>query len=152
MLVHHCRYRILYRDTDSMGVLYYGRFLALFELGRVEWLRSEGLRYRDFEDQHAMILPVSEALCRYYAPMRYDDEARIETWVAAWSPSTLRFGHRILSGDDGRRCAAGQVELACVLAENHRPVRLPAVLTEMLQRTAADRKGRILPQEFEEID
>lgn len=145
---HPAHYRVLYRDIDSMGVLYYGRYLALFEMGRVEWLRAEGFRYRDLERDHGLLLPVTEARCRYRAPLAYDDLARVRTRVAAWSRTTIRFAHvveRAPEGPHGRPadggpssapaplCAEGEVELACVDAARRRPARLPDGLTELLR-------------------
>jgi acyl-CoA thioester hydrolase len=142
MLTHEARYRILYRDIDSMGVLYYGRYLALFEIGRVEWLRSEGCRYRDLEIDCQIILPVTQAQCLYQASLHYDDEAIIHTWIEAWSGTTLRFGHRIESAESGRVCATGEVELACIGQINRRPQRLPQILADLMKKVAPDRSGR----------
>lgn len=139
---HQATYRILYRDIDSMGVLYYGRYLALFEMGRVEWLRTEGIRYRDLEDEQQVILPVRHAECDYRTPLKYDDIALIHTWIEAWSGTTLRFGHRIECAETGKFCASGSVELACVDRSTHRPTRLPQKVVEVLTSTSADKKLR----------
>ncbi len=143
MIVRQARYRILYRDIDSMGYLYYGRYLALFELGRVEWMREEGFRYRDMEERLGLALPVTEARCRYRSPLRYDDLATVHTWIAAWSATTLRFAHELRLEEDGSRlCATGEVELACVRRGGGRPARLPAELREVLERCAPGARGR----------
>jgi acyl-CoA thioester hydrolase len=160
MAAHGARYRTLYRDIDSMGVLYYGRYLALFELGRVEWMRREDCRYRDLEDQHGILLPVTEAHCDYRSPVRYDDLALVRTEVASWSASRVRFRHRVVVPQDeaafeaatqgdatffpeefweeshSQLCALGEVELGCVLQGSMRPTRLPEPFRELLTRTA----------------
>ena len=41
--------RVIYGDTDQMGVVYYANYLRFFEAGRNEFIRAKGLRYRDFE-------------------------------------------------------------------------------------------------------
>lgn len=155
MAVHGASYRVLYRDIDSMGVLYYGRYLALFELGRVEWMRSEGCRYRDLETEHGILLPVTEAKCRYRSSIAYDDIALIRTEILSWSGTRVRFGHRIsvqdgfegtdlnrlsemaLDDSAGRLCAEGEVELGCVRRADHRPTRLPDTLRSLLESVAA---------------
>ena len=38
--------RVRYAETDQMGIVYYANYLVWFELGRVELLRSLGLRSR----------------------------------------------------------------------------------------------------------
>lgn len=125
-----------------MGILYYGRYLALFELGRVEFMREQGFVYREMEDQLGLMLPVTAAHCRYKTPLEYDDLALIRTWVSAWGPATLRFAHEIHSQNTGLLCATGEVELGCLSRQSRRPARLPAGFVEMLKRTAPDSKGR----------
>lgn len=141
---HLTHYRVLYRDTDSMGVLYYGRYFELFELGRTEWLRDEGLRYRDMERDLGLILPVTRAECHYRGPLHFDDLAEVRTVVHGWTTSTLSFAHEIHSNESGRLCAAGRVELGCVTRAEWRPSRLPAAYSEMLQRVVPEARGRRL--------
>jgi len=57
--------RVIYGDTDQMGVVYYGNYLRYFEAARNEWLRSKGARWRDIESAHAVYLPVVEAKVSY---------------------------------------------------------------------------------------
>lgn len=136
-------YRILYRDVDRMGVLYYGRYLELFELGRMEWVRERGYRYRDMEDQEDRMLPVTRASCRYRASVRFDDLARVRTALAAWSPTTLRYAYEVWSQEEARLCATGEVELACVRRSDARPAALPEAFLRILRQVAPEREGRI---------
>ena len=36
--------RVIYGDTDQMGVVYYGNYLRYLEAGRTEYLRAVGIR------------------------------------------------------------------------------------------------------------
>ena len=54
MFVTTWKTRIRYAETDQMGYCYYGNYAVFFEMGRVEALRSIGIRYRDLEDQGIM--------------------------------------------------------------------------------------------------
>ncbi len=141
---HRTEYRILYRDTDSMGVLYYGRYLELFELGRTEWLRDEGLRYRDMEEQEGRMLPVIRAECHYQAPLRFDALAQIHTVVYGWTLSTLSFRHEVYDAESGVLCATGGVELGCVGVQNWKPTRLPGPYRELMERKAPEARYRRL--------
>ena len=38
-----CEIRVIYGDTDQMGVVYYANYLRWFEAGRTEFLRAKGL-------------------------------------------------------------------------------------------------------------
>ena len=74
--------RVRYSETDRMGYCYYGNYAVFFELGRVEALRSLGIRYLDLENAGVM-LPVGSMDIRYLKPLTYDDELRIETSIVA---------------------------------------------------------------------
>ena len=76
------RYRVIYGDTDQMGLVYYGNYLRYFEIARNEFLRLAGARYRAFEETHRLMLPVVEAHVRYRRPARYDDELAIYAAIA----------------------------------------------------------------------
>jgi len=41
------RLRVRYAETDQMGVVYHANYLIWMEVGRVEYWRAAGLRYRD---------------------------------------------------------------------------------------------------------
>ena len=45
------RVRVIYGDTDQMGMVYYGNYLRYFEIARNEYLRIAGATYRAFEDR-----------------------------------------------------------------------------------------------------
>jgi acyl-CoA thioester hydrolase len=136
------RYRVLYRDVDRMGVLYHSRYLDLFESGRTEWARAQGWRYRDMEDRDRLMLPVTNASCRFLSSIRFDDEAVVRTALIAWSLTTIRYGYEAWSAEEGTLCVVGQVELACVRREDMRPARMPAAFAQILERVAPERKGR----------
>jgi acyl-CoA thioester hydrolase len=135
-------YRILYRDIDRMGVLYYSRYLDLFEMGRTEWARAMGWRYRDMEDRHGLILPVTEAICRYRVPIGFDDIAIVKTRVTAWSRATIRYGFSLESEETARHCAEGEVELACLRRADFRPAALPDEFLAILRRVVPGCEGR----------
>jgi acyl-CoA thioester hydrolase len=120
--------RVIYGDTDQMGVVYYANYLRYFEAGRNEFIRAKGLRYRDFEAGHGLRLPVVEAHVSYRMPARYDDVLTIETSLAEMRRASARFGYRIVR--DGDVLATGHTLHACVDLEG-RVKRMPP---ELLQR------------------
>ena len=71
-------YRVIYGDTDQMGVVYYANYLRWFERGRSEFLRHIGLPYSAIEKK-GFHFPVAEVTCRYAQSARYDDLVQIET-------------------------------------------------------------------------
>ena len=111
-------YRVIYGDTDQMGVAYYGNYLRWFEIGRTEWLREIGSPYREIE-QTGLCFPVTHVSCRYHRPARYDDELVIETVLASLGRVSLVFRYRVY-----RR--AGDI----LLAEGETKHALPSIKAE----------------------
>lgn len=105
--IHRLSYRVIYGDTDTGGVVYYGNYLRIFEMGRTEFLRSMlKISYRDLENK-GLILPVIEAYCRYKAPARYDELLEISTSLEDLSEFSVRFHYLIHRFDDQRLLIRG---------------------------------------------
>jgi acyl-CoA thioester hydrolase len=116
--------RVLYGDTDQMGVVYYANYLRYFEAGRGEFLRAHGQHYRDIENA-GLRLPVVEATVRYQRPAKYDDVLVIETTVAEAKRASVLFTYRVLRGAE--ELATGATRHACLDLQG-RPTRLPPKL------------------------
>jgi len=104
--VFECRHRVLYGDTDSGGVVYYGNYLRYFEMGRTELMRSIGLPYSQLEAD-GLILPVVENYARYKASARYDDLIVIRAALAEAGKVSCRFHYHIRRHDDGTLLVKG---------------------------------------------
>jgi len=122
-------YRVIYGDTDTMGVMYYGNYLRLFEIGRNEYMRARGLPYREVEER-GLALPVTRVSCRYVRPARYDDQVTIETRVLRARGARVVFGYTIRDGA-GELLAEGHTEHGVVGARG-RPVRVSPDILDAL--------------------
>jgi acyl-CoA thioester hydrolase len=120
--MERCEIRVIYGDTDQMGVVYYANYLRWFEAGRTEFLRAKGLSYSDFEAREKLILPVVEAGVTYRQPARYDDLVAVETRLAEARRASARFEYDVKRGED--LLATGFTVHACVSAAG-RIERLP---------------------------
>ncbi len=127
-----CDYRVIYGDTDQMGVVYYANYLVFFERGRCEFMRSVGLDYAAVE-REGVFLPVADAAVKYHRPARFDDLLSIVTRLVERRRSTIRFAYEIRRGDE--LLASGETRHAAVNRDG-RPVRLPAALTSTLPELA----------------
>jgi acyl-CoA thioester hydrolase len=106
-------YRVIYGDTDQMGVVYYANYLRWFERGRGELLRASGIPYLAIE-RRGMHFPVAELSCRYFRPAHYDDLIVIETRIASVSRASLKFTYRIMRDAEAAPLASGSTKHACV--------------------------------------
>lgn len=118
------RLRVRYAETDQMGIVYYANYLIWMEVGRVEYCRAAGLRYRDLELEDGILLTVIEATCRYLSPALYDEEVIVRTWIKQAHPRMVRFGYELTEASDGRRLATGETKhLFC--GRDRKPRKLP---------------------------
>ena len=120
---------MLYRDTDQMGVVYYGNFFTFFEAGRTELMRSLGMPYSAME-KGGYFLVVSESYAKYLANVTYDDEMIIKTRVADVGSVRIRFEYEIYDVK-GKLLTTGFTVHACV-DEKSKVARIPAAFKELL--------------------
>jgi acyl-CoA thioester hydrolase len=119
------RLRVRYAETDQMGIVYHANYLIWMEVGRVEYCRAAGIRYRDMERDDGVLLAVVEANCRYLSPALYDEEVIVKTWIESVNLRMLRFGYEMLDASSGRRLATGETKhIFC--DRERKPRKLPA--------------------------
>ncbi|HUK40861.1 MAG TPA: thioesterase family protein [Candidatus Acidoferrales bacterium] len=133
-------YRVIYGDTDQMGVVYYANYLRWFESGRSELLRQIGLPYGEIEKQ-GFHFPVTEVSCRYIQSARYDEVVKIETELSTLGRASLTFSYQVSRDADGALLATGFTKHACIDGAG-RVSRIPGALEKALKtkEQMADRK------------
>jgi acyl-CoA thioester hydrolase len=112
-IINLTSYRVIYGDTDQMGVVYYANYLRWFERGRSEFLRQIGLPYAAIE-KAGFHFPVAEVACRYAQSAYYDDVIQIETELSQLGRASLSFEYRISREADRSLLAAGSTRHACI--------------------------------------
>ena len=105
--------RVIYGDTDQMGVVYYANYFRYFEFGRSEYFRALGGSYAQLERGGAL-LPVVEASCHYKASARYDDMVLIRTRIDELGRASVTFGYEVVREVDGALLCTGKTVHACV--------------------------------------
>ena len=130
MFKHRTACRVIYGDTDNMGYAYYANYFRWFEMGRTEMFRALGLSYRSIEEK-GIFLPVSEAQCKYLAPIQYDDEFIIETSLDTQIKGSVKFHYRLLRESPEKVIAKGFTKHPCI-NENGKVVRPPRFLLDIV--------------------
>ena len=123
------RYRVIYGDTDQMGVVYYANYFVWFEVARADLLRIQGWSYREMEHS-GVSLPVIEAHCEYRQPARYDDEIEIRTMATLLTPVRIRFDYEAWKA--GNTLSATGHTIHAALGPDGRPRRLPSRVLQIL--------------------
>ncbi|HTE52738.1 MAG TPA: thioesterase family protein [Kofleriaceae bacterium] len=116
--------RVIFGDTDQMGVVYYANYLRYFESARAAMMRDRGLSGRDLT-RLGVQFPVAEASCRYRRPAHYEDLLDVDIGVAALGHASIRFSYAIRRGEE--LLAEGHTMHACIDSSG-RPRRIPPEL------------------------
>ena len=119
---HTMELRIIYRDTDLMGVVYYANYFAFFENARTEYMRSLGYPYLRLEKE-GLFLPVVEASAKYRGNVGYDSLIIIKTRISSITRVTVRFDYQVL--DDTEKIIITGHTVHGVIDKNKKPCRLP---------------------------
>jgi acyl-CoA thioester hydrolase len=119
---HETPVRVRYRDTDRMGVVYYGNFFAFFEVARSELLRDLGFPYSRME-KRGYLLVVVEAAAVYRGNAGYDDVIRMRATISKMERVRIRFEYQAL-GNEGKLLVTGHTTHACTDTDG-RPTRFP---------------------------
>ncbi|MFO7935053.1 MAG: thioesterase family protein [Bacteroidales bacterium] len=130
-VTHRTTYRVTYGDTDQMGVVYYGNYARLYEIGRTEMIRAMGMPYRELEEEGVM-MPVYTVESRFRDVILYDELVTIETTVEKLPAARMEFGHRIFN-QAGKEVHVAMVVLVFMDIKTRRPVRAPEKLIRLLQ-------------------
>lgn len=130
-LINTTNYRVIYGDTDQMGVVYYANYLRWFERGRSEFLRQIGLPYANIEAA-GFHFPVAEVTCRYAQSARYDDVVEIATALAELSRVYLLFEYKIFRQAGRVLLATGSTKHACIDCEGQ-VKRIPKILLDAVE-------------------
>lgn len=127
----HAKLRVIYGDTDQMGVVYYANYFRYFELSRSEYFRARGGNYTQVE-QAGFGLPVVTAHCDYKRPAKYDEVLVVDVHVAELRRASLRFEYAVTREGDGALLATGHTVHACI-GPSGKPTGLPEAVVKLLR-------------------
>jgi len=125
--------RVRYAETDQMGVVYHGNYAQYFEMGRVEWLRNQGVSYKELE-QSGVMLPVVSLSMNYKKPAYYDDELTVVTKLKFLGGVKIEFDYEILN-QHGELLTTANSVLVFVDMNSKRPISVPKDLGILLQNS-----------------
>jgi len=124
--------RVRYGETDMMGYLYYGNYAQLYEIGRVETMRSLGLIYKDLEVEHGVMMPVVHVEARFILPAKYDEELTIRTILNEMPSKMITFGNEIFN-EDGVLIHKAEVKLFFIDMKSGKKVSCPEYMLAKLK-------------------
>ena len=133
MMINEISFRVRYGETDQMGVVYHGNYAQFLEMGRVEWLRSLGVSYRDMEE-NGIMLPVISLSVKYLKPALYDDILTVKTILKKKPSVRIEFEYTI-ANEKEEIIAEANTTLAFMDINRKRPIKCPEYILEKLDFT-----------------
>lgn len=124
--------RVLYADTDAMGVVYHTNYIKWFELGRNEFMRQLGVPYTELTNI-GLNLPLIKLSCEYLKFATYDQLLNIETEFEYIKKATVRYNSRIWDENKENLIAEGYTIHACTNNEG-KIRRIPKLLLELINK------------------
>ncbi len=131
MLSRKTTIRVRYADTDKMKIVYNGKYLEYFEVGRTELLRNIGLPYSIVE-QHGFQLPLIEAGVKYKSSAFYDDLLEIEAVVNEIYTPKVHIEYFIKREGTDEIITEGFTDHVFVNMENGKATRPPKIYLDAL--------------------
>ena len=132
MITHDTQIRVLYRDTDKMGVVYHANYIVFYEAARNEMFRSIGLPYTLLEQMN-IAMPIVEVESKYKAPAYYDDLLTVRATVKELPEVRAVVEYEVFN-EAGTVINTGKTVLGYVNMERKRPCRAPKEFIDELQK------------------
>ena len=124
--------RVIYADTDAMGIVYHTNYIKWFEVGRNELMRQLGIAYKEMEEL-GFNLPLTKVSCHYFLPAKYDNVLTIETQIDYIKRASMKFNSYIWDEDKKTLLVEGYTVHACTNAEG-KIRRIPPQILELLKK------------------
>ena len=133
MPVHNfTKVRVIFADTDAMGVVYHTNYIKWFELGRNEFMRQLGVPYTEL-GKLGLNLPLIKVSCDYLKFAMYDQLLIIETKFDYIKRASIRFNSRIWDENKENVLVEGYTIHACTNNEG-KIRRIPKLLLELINK------------------
>jgi len=127
---HETKIRVRYKDTDRLGVVYYGNYLTFFEVGRAEFMRALECPYSRLEAE-GYSLVVAEAFAKYHGNVGYDAMVTVKTTISDMRGARMRFDYEVLS-EKGRLLVSGYTLHGCINSKS-KPSRIPSWVKALVE-------------------
>ncbi len=122
MFVGKTKIRVIFADTDGMGIVYHSNYIKWFEAGRNEYLRDIGYEYTKME-REGIWTPVIEVHCKYKNPAKFDDVLRVETRIKELGAVKFTMSYEIFNDETNQLIMEGST-VHVITSPELKPIRL----------------------------
>jgi len=126
--------RVYYQHTDAGGVVFHANYLNFMECARTELLQSMGFDLGQMARRDRVLFVVHRAALTYHRPGLLNDMLSVSAEVTRAGRARLEFMQHVGRGDE--LLAEGALTLACVGADDLKPVGLPESIRRKFEGNA----------------
>ena len=132
MITQEYKYRVLYADTDAMGVVYHGNYMRLYEAARGDFLDKIETPLSKI-GAAGIITPIIKININYLLPIKFDWTVKIITKVEKKPLVRFIFNQEIYSPDEILLNKA-EITSAFVDANTFKAIRCPEWILNNLEK------------------
>ncbi len=108
-------------DCDPAGIVFYPRYLAMFNASTDAMIASTGIHIEALFKRHSALgWPMVDTRAVFTFPTRFGEQARIDTKVSAVHYSSFEL-HHALYNQDGRLAVTGHDKRVWAVSHPHQP-------------------------------
>lgn len=130
MIQHKYTFRVLYPETDKMGVVHHSNYVKYYEAARWELFRSLGISYHSVEAAGYM-LPVIQMNLRFIKAAHYDEQLTVRTTLKAVKGVRIWFSYQLFN-ERSELINEAECELAFVGCDTWKPCAAPLFVKEAI--------------------
>lgn len=125
-LIHRRTFRIEWGQCDPAGIVFYPKYLEIFDSGTAQLFARTGLSAAEMRGVYGIIgMPLVEQGAKFLRPCRFDDEVTIESEAGEWGRASFVVKHRIFNRD--RLAVEGFEKRVWAATDANRPGQIRAV-------------------------
>jgi acyl-CoA thioester hydrolase len=113
-----------------MGVVHHANHALYLEISRLDWLKQLGFSYAKMEKE-GIKLPVVSLNVNYKLPLYFEEEIRVECWLAETPTAKMIFNYEIYNSKNQLAATASTV-LVFVDMETNKPMKCPEIILKAL--------------------
>jgi acyl-CoA thioester hydrolase len=117
--------RVKFSDVDSMGIMWHGHYIKLFEEGRERFGIEHGLDYLQVH-RLGYFTPIVNCECKHFSPLQYGDTAIIETTYEFTKAAKLIFSFKVYSKNQDKLACTGKTVQVFLDKERNLQITNPA--------------------------
>jgi YbgC/YbaW family acyl-CoA thioester hydrolase len=129
---YRLRRRVNFYETDLAGIVHFSWFFRYMEEAEHALWREAGLTIATAGEEIGY--PRLAASCRFYAPLRFEDEFEVWIRVAEMTRRTMRYTSLITR--DEVKIASGSTTMACVSKRRGEPMKAIDLPPDVVERFA----------------